>query len=385
LLLEIFIKPITITELEQKMRKIFATFCGVLTVAFITGCGNASSQNETWIPNPQYTGEEYLALLDSLSYDSDGNPLYGEINRQYRSELMFKKDADIVESEFVKAVMERYNMMSFKRYLNSELQIIDRTAGEDEEYRAEIDLSSEEMRLLVLGSDMSNHIKSAETYLSKEDFDNFWEEIQVVLNSPYTTEEPLSDKELDEFQNGFDKYYDKSVYVKDIERFYRARITDSDSLEVNASELLKRLPSTSDFDTRCILALEYSKTRMDETGAIQWLGDLLESGEYSKYLYEVWMQWKYSVQAIYFGVSTYSIIPDMYFEKVRNVVLNTMLRHIQNNPDDLGAKAFAFNIAVEMNLDRAAGVFGNVSLNYSYLLCHSLFLPENVVGKYSEE
>lgn len=346
----------------------------IITIATIAvSCHNrGGGDSQLWVPEPKITGSSFAETIDSLISDSEGNIKIGETNVLFREELLFKKDNDIEETDFVKAITERYDRMSYQRYVNSVIQILQRY---DMDYPIEITFSSEDARKIVLGKDMTLEFDKLQESVANGDFKTFNEVSDKIFSYPYITEEPVNEEVLDSFRDSFDTYYDKSAIVPEFEGYMLARVNDqSDAKTANAEEIKARIAQASDIDTRCILALELSK--VEGEGTIDWLGDILESGQYSMFLYEVWLQWKYNFQALFGGYSTWSEIPDLYFEKVRNMVLNTMLRYIQDHPDDLEAKCFAFNIAVESNLDRFEGVFGNASINMIYALAHTLFVPE---------
>ena len=47
-----------------------------------------------------------------------------------------------------------------------------------------------------------------------------------------------------------------------------------------------------------------------QENGIDYLGELIEAGQYSKYLLEVWVDWRLFAQQGVFGISTYSEIPE---------------------------------------------------------------------------
>lgn len=93
--------------------------------------------------------------------------------------------------------------------------------------------------------------------------------------------------------------------------------------------------SEPDIDKRAALALEYVQWR--ETEGLEMLGDIMESGIYTKYLLEIWYTWRAICQSFSFSTSSSGFIPNRYYSKMKVRCANTILRHIQET-DDLMAK-----------------------------------------------
>lgn len=123
---------------------------------------------------------------------------------------------------------------------------------------------------------------------------------------------------------------DNPEYILDVEAL---KYAEGELLKDPMGEIIPRLNDTIDFDTKCIYALALSS--VDEYDGIEILGAIMESEEYSRYLYDVWENWRGLVQDLYFGYDvTYSSFPNAYYFKVRNICVNTILRHFQERPDD---------------------------------------------------
>ena len=138
----------------------------------------------------------------------------------------------------------------------------------------------------------------------------------------------------------------------------------------------------SDFDTRCILALEVGCC--DDLDAIDYLGELIEDGHYSKYLLEVWLSWRMRAQSEAFGISTFSEIPDNLYDNARLLVAQSFLRHIKEYPDDSLAKMLLLNLTFTENLHRAGGYYGNDALGAHLFLKSQFFLPEEMTNSDNE-
>ena len=162
----------------------------------------------------------------------------------------------------------------------------------------------------------------------------------------------------------FDKWYDKTSVLP--------QYNDLHSLEAMSlsgeeeAYLINAIECEENIDRRTLLAMELLRHNRDQ--GINLLGEILESGQYTKYLYAAWDMWVTSVQLFYCGASSSSIIPENYYRKVAAVCVNTVLRHIQNNPGaesefDLGQAEY---FATATNMRRFGGYYGNEAVVKNY-------------------
>ncbi len=183
--------------------------------------------------------------------------------------------------------------------------------------------------------------------------------------------EPFADTVLlNEFHENFWKWYEKKTYVPQIDAIVKSRI-DEVTLSDEQKEIFRRaVGSAEDIDTRAILALEYAQFNDD---ALPYLSEIIESGLYTKYLLEVWISWRAHLQSEHFGLSSFSVIPDTYFDKVKAKCMETIAKHVSAD-DDPYARCLLENFLYCENLHRMASLFGNETFVILCNLQNSMFV-----------
>ena len=209
-------------------------------------------------------------------------------------------------------------------------------------------------------------------YLAFGRMNEVFEELPIIV----------TEEELDAFEETFWDWYDKEKVVPGISRIIRMNMRGYDGEKLSEEELgnlrlaVKR---EKDIDRRTILALEYVKFRRLD-GCIL-LGDILESGTYTRYLLEAWISWRAHSQMEH-SPSSFSVIPNNYFDRLRVKCLNTMLRHCQEK-DDPGTRALIDNLIMCEIVHRMGSIAGNSSfltqmhLDYDEFISPDLLPDEN--------
>lgn len=123
------------------------------------------------------------------------------------------------------------------------------------------------------------------------------------------------------------RIYDKSNVVPDYHFIRSMNKLDT----VNVAYLKKLIEEETDFSRKCVYALEYAHV---EDVDLKILEELMLSGEYSIYLFEVWRYWRCLSQRRH-GASIDSDIPNDEYNKMRRACANTILEQIKKNPDDV--------------------------------------------------
>lgn len=127
-------------------------------------------------------------------------------------------------------------------------------------------------------------------------------------------------------------------------------------------QMLRLMSECKDFDTQCSLLL-YWADHDDVMKAPEWLvaaaQRLLESGHYSPLLYDIWVRWRVLYQYCYHGNSTWSDIPNNYYNLIRLQCYETCLKHIASHPTDIIAMNCATQLAGRSNIQRFGWMFGN--------------------------
>lgn len=174
----------------------------------------------------------------------------------------------------------------------------------------------------------------------------------------YSELPPLDTARLNRAISNEEKYYDKSAFIQqeDIKRFQDARAyydTAAVQMKDPVEEIVRSLSDRMDFDTKCVYAIELSSIlKFQSGGCVDILGAIIESREYSRYLLEVYEDWRAAMQGENFGYSNYSITPEAYFLMVRNFCVNTTLRHIQKNPEDDDARLRLLRLIYSGSIER---------------------------------
>lgn len=191
--------------------------------------------------------------------------------------------------------------------------------------------------------------------------------------------EMASEELLDEFSEKFWDWYDKKPHVAEIDMIQELRVEDraelSDEQMVHFRQCVE---SEKDIDRRTILALEYAK--WDTAYGAVLLGEILESGQYTRYLLETWITWRASVQMAFIAPSSFSVIPNNYYDQVRVKCLETMLRHYESSGEvyDL---CMMENLLIIPVLHRQGSIAGNESLKTLAELQYGMFVHPRVTEK----
>lgn len=209
-------------------------------------------------------------------------------------------------------------------------------------------------------------------------------------NSPFSREiaaytgalEEVSEEEVVRFEKGFWEWYDKKAAVPEIDTLVRMNMKDYEGAEPSEGQLTnmrRAIEAETDIDRRTILALEYVK--FDPWNGVLLLGEILESGIYTKYLLEAWISWRANCQMNH-SPSSFSVIANNYYDKVRVICLDTMLRHCLLE-EDKNAEMLIENLLFCEIIHRMGSIYGNSSLatlaNLSYggEFIHPRLLEEN--------
>ncbi len=109
-----------------------------------------------------------------------------------------------------------------------------------------------------------------------------------------------------------------------VHRQYGPDIKSGDPEKIRG-QFLDLVKSEKDIDRRTILAIELAPYVPSE--AVFLLGEILESGIYTKYILETYLNWRAIAQEQYFGSSSMSLIPNDLYNQVRARCVETILRH----------------------------------------------------------
>lgn len=390
------------------MNKIYhlIALCALATVMILTGCKNRGGQPRSIhvenspgqpvvVKEPEdsvifvdYTPKTTFTSIEQMEDKvpkAEGGYELGVVNKKFLKGCYYTGSTS---TPFLASFAERYNKTEFlRRFVNAE-EIFERentNVGDSlttDTVRGEMPLLSNEYQLAFRNANCQARAKKLVRMLTTIDYvpeqtDKMASYFQELVNVPYDTPEFLSDEERDATGEDFWTLYDKSKYVADYEEIQKKRLpeeVDYDELQRLSLTLQKKYLTEEDFDAKCIYALEMGCYDFPYT--INYLGELIEDGRYSKYLFEVWISWRLRAQSQVFGISTYSEIPDNLYDNARLLVAQAYAKHIVENPNDTLAKFLLMNLIYTENLHRPGGYYGNEALGAELVLRTRYFLPE---------
>ena len=190
----------------------------------------------------------------------------------------------------------------------------------------------------------------------------------------------VDDEMLQRFEDGFWCWYDKRQFVPEVDDIIRVNLKDYLSNELPDEEIehfKEAVQAERDIDRRAVLALEYAK--FDHWNGSELLGEILESRIYTRYLFECWIAWRAYVQDTH-GLSSFSKIPNNYYDAVRAVCADTYVRHCLEEEDE-NARCLLENLLSCEILHRQAAISGNESLTTCVQLCHNEFIDPRFLEK----
>lgn len=306
------------------------------------------------------TGSEYLDKLSEIcrysvdSLDGGGCSLDLDIlESKFADEIFLDLDEDIRKDDFALSVKDWFDKTAFIYYCSSLYELrarydrnnysFDTTAVETPgstmltgEMRPSMSVLQKvfpDKRVRDAASALLNMLYKTPDFndVSKR----LGELVDAYKSAAFASGMPIDTARLRQAYTNEKSYYDKSAFVPDIKRFRDARVYfDSAAVQIKdpAVEIEVRMKAPIDFDTKCVYAIELSHVL--PVDCVDTLGAIIESKIYSRYLLEVWENWRAEAQFGWFGCSNDSVIPNAYYFKVRNICANTMLRHIQKHPED---------------------------------------------------
>jgi len=173
--------------------------------------------------------------------------------------------------------------------------------------------------------------------------------------------ELVSEEEKDHFEEEFWDWYDKEKAFPGIDEIIKLHLNDAEDNEFTDEQIenmRRAVEAEKDIDRRTILALEYVK--FDSWNGALLLGEILESRIYTKYLLEAWISWRANVQMNY-SPSSFSVIANNYYDLVRSICLDTMVRHCLQT-EDKNTECLIENMIFCEIIHRMGSLLGNSSL-----------------------
>lgn len=338
------------------------------------------------------TGNEYLSALSEIcshpvdSLDDGSSIDLDVLESKFADEIFLDLDDDIRKDDFALSVKDWFDRTAFIYYCSSLYELrarydrnnysFDTTAVETPgstmltgEMRPSMSVLQKvfpDKRVRDAASALLNMLYKTPDFndVSKR----LGELVDAYKSAAFASGMPIDTVKISKAFANEDAYYDKSAFVPDIKRFRDARAYfDSAAVQIKdpVGEIEARMKAPMDFDTKCVYAIELS--HVQPVDCVDTLGALIESRIYSRYLLEVWENWRAEAQFGWFGCSNDSEIPNAYYLKIRNICANTMIRHIQEHPEDNDAYLRLFRLLYCEPIHRGGGLFGNEVVA---ILCH---------------
>ena len=399
-------------------------FLTVLSVAlFMPSCKGRTNKVPVSANTAEITHEDTTSIFDRLS--SSGSPHMFSAQRLTSPEAMekafdsspddyFHETTPIEETFFfptkglrvdslVRAVQLRYNYATVLNRIVHGYEFFERCISgieeEDMTYQDTLDIIKESqpkisLSLLRRALPDDRAFRNAKKLLAAyRNFDGDNSEgcalavaIDEYSNGYYELPEIVSEKEIKEVEDGFWRWYDKRFAERQIDEIIKTHLKGSkaglDSLQIE--HLKNVVMGEIDSDRRAVLALELAQ--IDEWEGAILLGDLMESGIYTKYLLEVWLSWRTRAQMNY-SPSSFAMIPNNYYDRLRVKCLNTFLSRIQEDEEigDPGSvdtkyiRCLMENMILIQNVHRYGSIPGNDSFATSMHLAYDMFIDPRLL------
>ena len=193
----------------------------------------------------------------------------------------------------------------------------------------------------------------------------------------------VSEEETDRFEKRFWDWYDKRNVVPEVDTLVRMNMYEYEGAKPSDEQLenLKRaIEAEKDIDRRTVLALEYVK--FSTWDGIPMLGEILESRIYTKYLLEAWISWRANTQMDH-GPSSFAVIANNYYDKLRTICLDTMVRHCLESQDK-NAECLIENLIFCEIVHRMGSLAGNSSFNDCAMLSFNMFIHPRLLPEEDE-
>ena len=408
------------------MTRLTTTFLSILTALSLFSRGHRESKKPVQAPDQPLAVTE--ADLAALSFFKDENASLepvrlcdavltsqermGSAFPEYTDDFFkentpekdafYTPDADIREKDLVRAVRLRYNYVAlFNRVIHSYEWFQRMSTGIDEEaspitkkdtlewirsVRPKISGSVIRAALPDAGAqNRAERLLKAYDRFDGDDSDDspFSRAIADYTEALSELPELVSKEETDRFEEQFWDWYDKKAVVPEIDTLVRLNMSEYKGAKPSDGQLenLKRaIEAETDIDRRTILALEYVK--FNQWDGVPLLGEILESRIYTKYLLEAWISWRANVQMEH-GLSSFSVIANNYYDKVRCIRLDTMLRHCLQS-EDRNAECLIENLIFCEIVHRMGSLYGNSSFNTCAMLSYNMFIHPRLLPQEEE-
>lgn len=400
------------------MNRLFSLLAIICLLAGSVSCKNKKSSNKS-APSTESVQSKESGINDGLTPVGDSLMLSSQKQTSFESMLaafdngregdylheptkadkaFFSKEADIKNTDLMKKVRLRHNYCAVMNRVLHGYEWFGRvsSAGDDESTVSRKDtlrwiresqpMLTDAMMAGALDDgkalDAARRLVNAYKHFDGDDgedspFAQAFRNLNEVFGSLPSI---VTEEEIDTFEKEFWDWYDKEQFVPGISNLIKMNMQGYEGEKLSdeqMEQLRQRVMGEKDIDKRSVLALELAKFNPLD-GAVL-LGDIIESGIYTRYLLEVWISWRASAQD-YHSPSSFSVIPNNYYDMLRTVCLNTFLRHCQSE-DDFRARCLMDNLILCEIVHRMGSLAGNSSFLTRMHLAYDMFIHPDLLPK----
>lgn len=254
-------------------------------------------------------------------------------------EILFKTNMKLPNTPLVRDLVDIYNACAILNSIWCDFELWVRFNIPVKEEVMQIDYSS------ITDNDVKRCIeKYKKKILSILPNDTIIEADSICFSKAYDAYHILKEVIIDRYhvshygklsEDEYWKNYNKENYVPNYNSMRELYTHETESVE----RLQQLANDEKDFYKKCIYLLEYARVcyiqkPTERQEVIDSLEKIIDSNEYSIYLYEIWRMWRIYLQC---GFSRDSEIDNEYYNQQRMACANTILNFIINHPNDIMA------------------------------------------------
>lgn len=331
----------------------------------------------------QFTSYEYRTAMvqqDDSTYSAEDPTTF--------SEALFSLEPDIRNDQYVRGLALMHNAVTIYDFVYDAYSLSCALSEHPDSVTAEEYLGVSEPQSLIAKSISDSRIRKVafDTYKAYRGLDGDTTKLKHFFDMTHKYQETsailpraATPEMLKEYNKRFDDWYLDSLSYAEAETIKTLRYKlQEQKVQLPSDHIYSfgiRTWSEPDIDKRAALALEYVQWR--ETEGLEMLGDIMESGIYTKYLLEIWYTWRAICQSFSFSASSSGFIPNRYYSKMKVKCANTILRHIQET-DDLMAKCLLDELLMYPMINRYGSILGNEAYAMAADLRYSGFVPYHI-------
>ena len=201
-------------------------------------------------------------------------------------------------------------------------------------------------------------IESYVRHMPKNNYDRVEQATENLISYLYDLGSPITENSRDAYMT----YYERQQAFTNFDSIVALR---GKSNKTYQQELLTKIHLARTPEERHIYAIEFAHS--DSANAHFLIGaavldrEFVDTRQYSPYLSEMWRTWRASVSTL-MGASSWSYIPNLHYNIKRRQIAEIIIKHIEENPDDVLAQGVLIDLAGMDNISRHGSLFGNAAL-----------------------